>query len=92
MKEARWPPSGREVPPQALSIIFQTVGALQKLSQSPIPCECFPVVLMFWFILVDPPPFRRPMVTGTSVVAVTFADGVMMAADTLGEEVLPYFF
>lgn len=32
------------------------------------------------------------MVTGTSVVAVTFADGVMMAADTLGEEVLPYFF
>ncbi|XP_064388193.1 bactericidal permeability-increasing protein-like [Halichondria panicea] len=26
----------------------------------------------------------RPMVTGTSVVAVTFADGVMMAADTLG--------
>ena len=25
------------------------------------------------------------MVTGTSVVAVTYADGVMMAADTLGE-------
>ena len=25
------------------------------------------------------------MVTGTSVVSVTFADGVMLAADTLGE-------
>ena len=25
------------------------------------------------------------MVTGTSVVGVTFADGVMLAADTLGE-------
>ena len=26
----------------------------------------------------------RPIVTGTSVIAVKYADGVMMAADTLG--------
>ena len=26
----------------------------------------------------------RPMVTGTSVLGVTFGDGVMLAADTLG--------
>ena len=30
------------------------------------------------------PPCSRPMVTGTSVLGVTFADGVMLAADTLG--------
>ena len=29
-------------------------------------------------------PCSRPMVTGTSVLGVTFADGVMLAADTLG--------
>jgi len=27
----------------------------------------------------------RPMVTGTSVLGLTFSDGVMLAADTLGE-------
>ncbi len=35
----------------------------------------------------------RPMVTGTSVLGVTFGDGVMLAADTLGKrENLSYIY
>jgi len=29
--------------------------------------------------------FRQPIVTGTSVLAIKYKDGIMMAADNLGE-------
>jgi 20S proteasome subunit beta 7 len=32
---------------------------------------------------------RQPIVTGTSVLAITYKDGIMMAADTLGSHLLP---
>ena len=30
--------------------------------------------------------FRQPIVTGTSVLAIKYKDGIMMAADTLGSQ------
>ena len=39
----------------------------------------------FSFFFSSSSSFSRPMVTGTSVLGVTFADGVMLAADTLGK-------
>ena len=35
------------------------------------------------------PLLRQPIVTGTSVIAIKYKDGVMMAADTLGKGASP---
>lgn len=39
---------------------------------------------MYMYVLCISLILRRPIVTGSSVLGVTFSDGVMLAADTLG--------
>lgn len=52
---------------------------------------CF---ISFWmvYIRIDCALDRQPIVTGTSVLAIKYKDGIMMTADTLGTPQLSAFF
>jgi len=50
-----------------------------------IHSKCFPECFACSCVYNVANEFRQPIVTGTSVLAIKYKDGIMMAADNLGE-------
>lgn len=75
-----------------LPFFSESCLGVESNADHPLSCPSFLVISLssVLFIIpltgsIAPSIFRQPLVTGTSVLGLVYADGVMLAADNLGE-------